>query len=141
SETFDFTTHADKSFSQYIEGMNRVIIPGEDENFLEFIIYEIQEDKVKKELEVYSYASYAELITARSIEPHTTEALSAEAHGNRALLNTEWKMGNVDFKGVRTITFEDYTNPYAYLKIGRASCRERVMRSLAEVGAEKSETT
>src|SRR5690606_39963162 len=83
----------------------------------------------------------AELITARSIEPHTTEALSAEAHGNRALLNTEWKMGNVDFKGVRTITFEDYTNPYAYLKIGRASCRERVMRSLAEVGAEKSETT
>src|SRR5690606_34861321 len=26
------------------------------------------------------------------------------------------EMGNVDFNGVRTITFDNYTNPYAYLK-------------------------
>src|SRR5690606_16708438 len=51
-----------------------------------------------------------------SIRPHTTEALSAEAHGNLALAGTEWEMGNVEFKGVRTITFENYTNPYAYLR-------------------------
>src|SRR5690625_1917802 len=116
SETFDFTTHADKPFSKFIDGNNRVIIPGEDNNFLEFIIYEVQEDRMKKELEVYSYASYAELITAKSIEPHKTGALTALAHGNLALAGTEWEMGNVEFEGVRTITFENYTNPYAYLK-------------------------
>src|SRR5690606_33699462 len=33
-----------------------------------------------------------------------------------ALAGTEWEMGNVEFKGVRTITFENYTNPYAYLR-------------------------
>src|SRR5690625_7515748 len=98
SETFDFTTHADKHFSKHIKGMNRVVIPGEDGEFLEFIIYEVQEDRIKRELEVYSYASYAELINAKSISPHTTGALSAEVHANLALSGTEWEVGKVDFK-------------------------------------------
>src|SRR5690625_404611 len=116
SETFNFTTHADKPFSRFIDGMNRVIIPGEDGEFLEFIIYEVQEDRIKRELEVYSYASYAELITSKTISPHKTDAMTAQAHAIRALENTEWKVGSIPFEGVRTITFEDYSNPYAYLR-------------------------
>src|SRR5690625_3428203 len=116
SETFDFSTHADKDFSKYIKGENRAIIPGEDGEFLEFIIYEVQENRTKRELEVYSYASYADLITAKSISPHTTDAITAQAHAIRALENTEWEVGSIPFEGVRTITFDNYTNPYAYLK-------------------------
>ncbi|WP_117161346.1 phage tail spike protein [Paraliobacillus sp. X-1268] len=116
SELFDFSTHADRDYSTYIAGNNRVIIPGEDGEFLEFIIYEVQENRIDRQLEVYSYGSYAELSTAKVIQPHTSQALSAEAHGNQALDGTEWQMGTVFFNGVRTITFDDYTDPYAYLK-------------------------
>lgn len=116
SETFDFTTHADKAYSHFIEGNNRVIIPGEDGDFLEFIIYEVQEDRIERQLEVYSYASYIELATTKVIDPHTTDALSAKAHGDIALSGTDWEMGTVEFNGTRTITFDNYTNPFAYLK-------------------------
>ncbi|WP_112181373.1 phage tail spike protein [Paraliobacillus zengyii] len=116
SELFDFSTHADRDYATYIAGNNRVIIPGEDGEFLEFIIYEIQENRIDRQLEVYSYGSYAALSTAKVIQPHTSQALSAESHGNQALDGTEWQMGTVFFNGVRTITFDDYTDPHTYLK-------------------------
>ncbi|WP_018934312.1 phage tail spike protein [Gracilibacillus lacisalsi] len=116
SETFDFTTHADKPYSPYIEGNNRIIIPGEDGDFLEFIIYEIQEDRIERELEVYSYASYAELRTAKVIPEHTTSSLTVGQHAGIALDGTEWRIGIVESDAVRTITFESRTHPYGYLK-------------------------
>ncbi|UOQ85698.1 phage tail spike protein [Gracilibacillus salinarum] len=116
SETFDFSTHADHSYSEFITGNNRVIIPSEDGDFLEFIIYEVQENRINRQLEIYSYASYAELTTAKTIAPHVTPALSAEAHGKNALADTGWQMGNVVFNGTRTLTFDEDTNPYKYLK-------------------------
>ncbi|MGN8647880.1 phage tail spike protein [Gracilibacillus sp. HCP3S3_G5_1] len=116
SETFEFTTFADQSYSEHLTGNNRMIVPGEDGEFLEFIIVDVQEDRIERQKEVFAYASYAELSTARVIQPHRTQALSAEAHVNQALLSTEWQVGNVVFDGVRTITFESHTNPLAYLK-------------------------
>src|SRR5690625_4255830 len=50
------------------------------------------------------------------MDQHSTSALSAEAHAIRALENTEWEVGTVDFKGIRSFTFDDYINPYDYLK-------------------------
>ncbi|WP_245902298.1 phage tail spike protein [Gracilibacillus dipsosauri] len=116
SETFEFVTYADQPYSSSLEGMNRTIIPGEDGEFLEFIIYEVQEDRLESRLEVHAYASYVELIKAKSILPHTTLALSAEDHATEALSGTRWQVGIIAFNGVRTIVFENYTNPYAYLK-------------------------
>ncbi len=116
SETFDFVTHADKPYSQYIEGNNRIIIPGEDGDFLEFTIYEVQESRIDRQLEVYTIASYAGLTTAKVIDPHTTDALSAAAHAQLALAGTEVQVGTVDFKGTRTLKFDKHTYPYAYLR-------------------------
>ncbi|WP_018934549.1 phage tail spike protein [Gracilibacillus lacisalsi] len=116
SETFDFTTHADKPYSPYIEGNNRIIIPGEDGEFLEFIIYEVQEDRIERELEVYSFASYAELRTAKVIPEHTTSSLTVGQHAGIALDGTEWQIGIVESDAVRSITFESRTHPYGYLK-------------------------
>ncbi|SFL38730.1 phage minor structural protein, N-terminal region [Gracilibacillus orientalis] len=116
SETFDFTTHADKPYSSFIGGNNRIIIPGEDGDFLEFIIYEVQEDRIERELEVYSYASYAELRTAKVIPEHTTSSLTVGQHAGIALDSTEWRVGVIESDAVRTIQFESRTHPYGYLK-------------------------
>src|SRR5699024_6353203 len=40
-ETFNFTTFADKRFSQHLEKRNRIIIPDEDNNLVEFVPFEI----------------------------------------------------------------------------------------------------
>ncbi len=115
-ETFNFETLADKRFSQHLSKRNRIIIPGEDGEFREFIIFEAGTDRIEKYVEVYTNASYLELKKAKLIAPHTTDAISAENHAQAALSGTEWQPRNITFKGVRTLIFDAYTNPFAYLK-------------------------
>ncbi|MUV39484.1 hypothetical protein JNUCC1_03362 [Lentibacillus sp. JNUCC-1] len=117
-ETFDFETFGDRSFSGHLGQLNRVIIPEEDGAYQEFVIHESGKyhgaDGLKAE--VFSNASYLLLKQAKVIDPNKTSALTAEQHAAEFLSGTEWKPGNVVFKGVRTLTFEKHTNPFAALK-------------------------
>ncbi|SEB15707.1 phage minor structural protein, N-terminal region [Thalassobacillus cyri] len=115
-ETFNFKTYADQPFSQYLVKRNRVIIPGENGEMREFIISEAAVNRITRKVEVYSQASFIGLKKAKVIDPHTTDALSAEGHASVALANTEWEPGNIIFNGVRTLKFDNHSNPYAYLK-------------------------
>lgn len=117
-ETFDFTTFANKSFSEYLAERNRVIIPDEDGEYIEFIIENTRKFHGVDGLfiEVYTSASYIELAKAKVIDPQTTPSWTAKQHAEMALSGTEWAVGTVDFAGSRTITIESYTNPYSYLK-------------------------
>ncbi|KQB91876.1 hypothetical protein GEPA3_3015 [Geobacillus sp. PA-3] len=117
-ETFDFTTFANKSFSEYLAERNRVIIPDEDGEYIEFIIENTRKFHGADGLfiEVYTSASYIELAKAKVIDPQTTPSWTAKQHAEMALSGTEWAVGTVDFAGSRTIIIESYTNPYSYLK-------------------------
>lgn len=115
-ELFTFTTFADKPFSEHLSKRNRIIIPGEDGELREFIIFEAQVDRLNKQTEVFCSASFLDLKKSKVIAPHRTTAESAERHTELALSGTEWKVGNIAYKGVRTLTFENYLNPLTYLK-------------------------
>ncbi|MDL4842842.1 phage tail spike protein [Aquibacillus rhizosphaerae] len=115
-ETFQFETFADKRFSKYLGKRNRVIIPSEDGEFIEFVIFEAGVDRIQRYSEVYTSASYLDLKKTRVIAPHTTGADSAEVHTINALSGAEWQPGTIAYAGVRTIIFDNYTNPFAYLK-------------------------
>jgi phage minor structural protein len=117
-ETFDFITFADKSFSEFLSKRNRIIIPDEDGQYIEFVITNTRKYRTNGALkcDVYTSAHYVTLQTAKVIQPHVTGADSAETHAINALAGTEYEVGTVAFKGVRTITFEEHTNPYKYLK-------------------------
>lgn len=117
-ETFDFTTFANKRFSEYLAERNRVIIPDEDGEYIEFIIENTRKFHSADGffVEVYTSASYIELAKAKVIEPKTTPSWTAKQHAEMALSDTEWTVGTVDFAGSRTITIDSYTNPYSYLK-------------------------
>src|SRR5699024_2688709 len=41
---------------------------------------------------------------------------TASQHGGRALNDTGWQIGIVESKGTRTLTIENHTNPFAFLK-------------------------
>ncbi|WP_096269509.1 phage tail spike protein [Paucisalibacillus globulus] len=115
-ELFPFTTFADMDFSKHLTKRNRIVIPGEDGELREFTIFEVHVDRISKQVEVFTKASYLDIKKAKVIAPHTTAPESAERHAQIALSGTEINVGQVDFKGVRTIVFESYTNPFAYLK-------------------------
>ena len=114
-ETFDFTTFSDESYSEYLRDRNRVVIPGEDGEFLEFIIEEViqSSDRTKA---IYANASYLELKKQKVIEPQTLSGQTTQSAVNFALSGTEWRSGAITFKGIRTIHIEQHTNPYNLLK-------------------------
>lgn len=117
-ETLHFTTFADKSFSEYLTKRNRLIIEDEDNKLIEFVITNTRKYHANDSLkcEIRASASYITLKTAKVIKPFTSGADSAQTHTINALVGTGWEVGTVAFKGVRTIKFEEHTNPFAYLK-------------------------
>ncbi|WP_053430778.1 phage tail spike protein [Halalkalibacterium halodurans] len=117
-ETFNFTTFGDQRFSQWLEKRNRLIIPNEDGQFVEFIIQESVKihDENGLSIEVYSSASYLDLKKAKIIEPQTLSQMTPLAAANNAVSGTEWQVGVVEASGFRTFDIENYTNPYALLK-------------------------
>lgn len=117
-ETFEFETFANKSFSKHITKRNRLVIPAEDEGFKEFIIHEAikYHDSEGLRLEVYGTASYLELKKAEIIEPQSFKEETPATAVSRATNETEWRPGIIEGTGFRTFVFEEYTNPFAFLK-------------------------
>lgn len=118
-ETFDFTTFADKPFSEHLVKKNRVIIPGEDGEFIEFIIQNTRKYRDINGglfIDVYTSASYIELRTAKVIYPQTLQGATAKSAAEFAVAGTEWQVGQVDYAGIRTMPIENHTNPYSLLK-------------------------
>lgn len=118
-ETFDFTTFADKPFSEHLTKNNRIIIPGEDGELLEFIIqntrkYRSQQGRLL--IDVFTSASYIELCKAKVIEPQRLQGATAKSAVQFAVQDTEWQVGEVDYAGIRSINIESHTNPYKLLK-------------------------
>lgn len=119
-ETFDFKTFANKRFSQYLGNLNRVVIPDEDGQFVEFVITNAFQRRNPNtgalEIEVYTSASYIMLAKAKVIDPQTLPTWTAQQHAEWALAGTEWQVGDVYFAGSRAITIENPTEPYSFLK-------------------------
>ena len=118
-ETYDFTTFADKVFSDYLTERNRVIIPDEDNNFVEFIIENTRKYRSSNALftDVYTTASYLELKKAKVIEPQTFANQTVSTIMSHCLANTKFQVGLLEGVGTKTLVIEEYTNPYALLNI------------------------
>ena len=117
-ETFDFTTFADKRFSEHLGRHNRIVIPAEDEGYTEFVITEADKahDRGGLQIDVYCSATYLLLKKAKVIEPAILTEYSPAMHVGWALAGTEWRVGTVEGSGYRTMEIERHTDPYAYLK-------------------------
>ncbi|MEK9198783.1 phage tail spike protein [Ureibacillus sp. FSL E2-3493] len=117
-ETFNFTTFADRDYSESLSKRNRAIIPDEDGNFIELIINNTYKRRSFDGLviEVYTTASYLELKKAKVIEPQTFKDQTVSTITAHCLAGTEWQAGILEGVGMKTLVVEDYTNPYAFLK-------------------------
>lgn len=99
--------------------MNRIVIPGEDGGFVEFIIsntFKYRENSGALFFDVYTVASYLELGKTKVIDPQKFSSQTTESIATLALEGTEWQKGIISEAGTRTFTVDNFTNPYNLLK-------------------------
>ena len=105
AETFDFTTFADREYSEYLTGRNKVIIPNEDGDggYRELTIWHAgKTHKDSLYIEVFTKASYNDLRKAQVIKPQTLKSQSASTAAATMLRNTEWSVGLVELRSMFT---------------------------------------
>ncbi|MBO1002668.1 phage tail spike protein [Pseudogracilibacillus auburnensis] len=117
-ETYNFITFTDRRFSAELEKRNRIIIPDEDGGLVEFVIFEVAKykDTEGHKAQVFTHASYLELKKASILKPERYEGRTASQHAGFALNKTGWRVGNVESTGTRTLSINEHTNPYEFLK-------------------------
>ena len=116
-ETYECELIGERNYDEHIVKGNRVIVPGEyQEELVEFTIDEVVDKReYGKGFEVFSYASYLDLKKAKVIDPSSFRG-TAEQHAHQALYETEYEVGVVESDSEITISFENHTNPFEYLK-------------------------
>src|SRR5699024_5596869 len=116
-EFFDLEFIGEQNYDGYLKKGNRLIIPGEfDGELLEFTIEDIDDSRSSsKVFDVKSDASYLSLRKAKAIEPFTFTGTARE-HMINALSNTQHSVGVVESDRQIKISFENWTNPYEYLR-------------------------
>lgn len=110
---FDFT--ATKKLD-VLEKRNRVLVRNQDGYFNEFIITHAEQYDRNEKL-IKANASYTDLSKARIINPTSLTGATPSTAAAFALSGTEWQPGVIEYTFSRTVTIEDYTDPYSLLKL------------------------
>src|SRR5699024_9403137 len=114
----EFSTFADKSFSAYLGELNRIIIPGEDADYREFIIDEIGQyhDNDGLYMEVKATGSFKDLQKAKVMKPEKIDKKTANGNVSKAVSNTEWEIGKIQTDKERSFEIDKHKDPFSFLK-------------------------
>src|SRR5690625_4790860 len=117
-ETYDAIVFGGNRYNKHLEKRNTVIIPFEDGTLRELTLFEVDKyrDTEGQKTHFYAHASYLELKKANIIYPNKYESLTASQLGGIALNDTGWQIGIVEASGTRTMTIENHTSPYEFIK-------------------------
>jgi phage minor structural protein len=106
-EKFHFIMPSTIPAAESFTKRNRIIIPDEDGFLREFIIDEVYQDRLDKE--VYTVASYTELNKLKIIDPIILDGQTVNTSLDYVLNLTGWERGITEYAGSRTIEFETHT--------------------------------
>lgn len=130
---FKFSIDSKSETSKYLEGRVRILIPSERGGYQEFIAHEIRTIKNKA---AYSVGAESELDKQKIIIPGKYEGYTLKQYITLATTDTEYQMGNIEFVGSKTLTYDKYLGAYAFLKkVAKAFDVEVIFR--VEVKANK----
>ncbi|MCU9614072.1 hypothetical protein OEV98_10925 [Caldibacillus lycopersici] len=112
-ETFDFAVVMNDK-AKYVQGRNRVVIQADDGSFHEFIIR--QHEKIRNGVRGYSDASFLDLDKQKIISPVDLNGQTVISAADFVLTGTEWQVGEVEYAGIRSITFDNQMGAFQALK-------------------------
>jgi phage minor structural protein len=116
-EKYDFTAPVTEEDLDKIQGRTRLLIPAEEGDYREFIVYEKIDLTRNSEVEVYSEASYYDLRKLKTIYPQARDGQTLEAAGKFVLEGIiGWELGITEYSGIRKWVIESNLDAYEALK-------------------------
>ncbi|PEE27114.1 phage tail spike protein [Bacillus toyonensis] len=115
-DKFEFTTADGTKIAASLIQQNLVVKQTRDGTFVSYIITEVEQDSTGRPKKIYALGEHTKLKKATVIKPQTLQATTVNESTDFALQGTEWKRGNTEFVGIRTIHIKDFTNPLDLLK-------------------------
>ncbi|MCM3242683.1 phage tail protein [Cytobacillus oceanisediminis] len=112
-EKFKFFMSALHSKAGFFASRRKIVIPGEDGEFKEFILQEPL--LINNTKEIYTVASYTDLRKQKIIDPIVLEGQTAFTAGQFILDLTKWQLGTVEFGGTKKVEFPEPLDAYEAL--------------------------
>ncbi|PGC57957.1 hypothetical protein COM24_05460, partial [Bacillus toyonensis] len=109
--TMDGTKESTKLMQQ-----NLIVKQTRDGTFVSYVITEAEQDATDRSKKIHALGEHTKLKKATVIKPQTLQATTVNESMDFALQGTEWKRGDTEYSGVRTIHIKDFTNPLDFLK-------------------------
>ncbi|MGM2415618.1 phage tail spike protein [Bacillus cereus group sp. BceL062] len=115
-DKLEFTVSDGTKESAKLMQQNLIVKQTRDGTFVSYIITEVEQDTTGRPKKVYALGEHTKLKKATVIKPQTLQASTINQSVDFALEGTEWKRGNTEYSGIRTINIKDFTNPLDLLK-------------------------
>lgn len=115
-ETYDFTLSVNEMGADEITSRSRILIPGEEGDFREFIVDYIYENTATMEKQVYSKGSFVDIRKSKIISPQVLDAQTIQTAAGLVLSGLEWEVGIVDYSGIRKWIIERHLDAFDALK-------------------------
>ncbi|WP_051758224.1 phage tail spike protein [Rossellomorea vietnamensis] len=117
NEKYEFIAPVTEEDLDKIQGRSRLLIPADEGDYREFIVYEKDDLTKQGEVEVYAEASYYDLRKLKTIHPEVRDGQTVEAAGTFVLQGINgWELGITEYSGIRKWTIEKDLDAYEALK-------------------------
>ncbi|PEI98431.1 phage tail spike protein [Bacillus toyonensis] len=115
-DQLEFNTMDGTKISASLVQQNLIVKQTRDGTFVSYVITEAEQDSVERSKKIHALGEHTKLKKAAVIKPQTLQASTINQAVDFALEGTEWKRGDTEYSGIRTIHIKDFTNPLDFLK-------------------------
>ncbi|TYS87567.1 hypothetical protein FZC88_16390 [Rossellomorea aquimaris] len=116
-EKYEFIAPVTEEDLDKIQGRSRLLIPADEGDYREFIVYEKIDLTKQGEVEIYSDASYYDLRKLKTIHPQVRDGQTVESAGEFVLEGIKgWELGITEYSGIRKWIIDKDLDAYDALK-------------------------
>ncbi|WLR54829.1 phage tail spike protein [Mesobacillus subterraneus] len=115
-EKYNFIVSVDESGAADVGSRSRILIPGEEGDYREFIVDYTFERTAYMEKEVYTKGSFIDIRKSKIISPQVLDGQTIQTAGGMVLSGLEWEVGIVEYSGIRKWVIEKHLDAYEALK-------------------------
>jgi phage minor structural protein len=116
-EKYEFIAPVTEENLDKIQGRSRLLIPADEGDYREFIVYEKIDLTKQGEVEVYSDASYYDLRKLKTIHPQVRDGQTVESAAEFVLEGIKgWELGITEYSGIRKWIIDKELDAYDALK-------------------------
>lgn len=115
-ETYEFIVPISEPGASLVDSRSRIIIPGEDGDYREFVVDYTYDRTTSKEKEVYAVGSFLDIRKLKIIKPQVRTKQTARRAAIYILDGLPWEPGNFDWSDTLDWHIETHIDAYEALK-------------------------